>query len=183
MNLRLPLTSDPEGMYVFDADGRMVFELRGWGHLQYQGEEKAVQEQKERAQFICETVNRIAELEAELTRLKRGEFTPEEFQRLCHHWDERPGCTREAFEQGCREYQKKLFGEGTCETGVSVEEKVICALRKPEEQRLEMNAKLERSLARSRLRGQVSAEHFQPNQSPAETYRWVNSDDESITNP
>jgi hypothetical protein len=47
---------------------------------------------------------------AEIRRLKRGEFTPEEFQALCHHRDERPGCTRADFEAGCREYTAKLFG-------------------------------------------------------------------------
>jgi hypothetical protein len=52
----------------------------------------------------------IPELLAEIRRLKRGEFTPEEFQALCHHRDEQPGCTRADFEAGCQEYQKSLFG-------------------------------------------------------------------------
>ncbi len=47
---------------------------------------------------------------AELRRLKRGDFTPEEFQALCHHRDEKPGCTLADFGEGCREYQRKLFG-------------------------------------------------------------------------
>jgi regulator of replication initiation timing len=54
---------------------------------------------------------RAVKLEAEVARLKRGEFTPEEFQNLCHHRDETPGCTRAAFEDGCRVYQEKLFGK------------------------------------------------------------------------
>ena len=54
----------------------------------------------------------IRRLVAEVRRLKRGDFTPKEFQDLCHHRDERPGCTRESFEAGCREYQRKLFGSG-----------------------------------------------------------------------
>jgi len=52
----------------------------------------------------------VPALVAEIRRLKRGEFTPDEFQALCHHRDERPGCTRASFEAGCREYQRKLFG-------------------------------------------------------------------------
>lgn len=53
---------------------------------------------------------RVRDLEAEVARLKRGDFTPEEFQALCHHRDEKPGCTRAEFEVGCREYQERLFG-------------------------------------------------------------------------
>jgi hypothetical protein len=51
-------------------------------------------------------------LVAEVRRLKRGDFTPEEFQELCHNLHERPGgCTRDVFAAGCREYQEKLFGK------------------------------------------------------------------------
>lgn len=53
----------------------------------------------------------IAAERAEVERLKRGEFTREEFQALCHHRDERPGCTAADFAAGCREYQAKLFGQ------------------------------------------------------------------------
>jgi hypothetical protein len=53
---------------------------------------------------------RIKELETEVIRLKRGDFTPEEFQDLCHHRDEKEGCTLEDFSQGCLDYQRKLFG-------------------------------------------------------------------------
>lgn len=49
-------------------------------------------------------------IENEVRRLKRGDFTPEEFQNLCHHRDEKPGCTPEEFAAGCAEYQRKLFG-------------------------------------------------------------------------
>jgi hypothetical protein len=47
---------------------------------------------------------------AETARLKRGAFTPGEFQDLCHHRDESPDCTRADFEAGCRAYQAALFG-------------------------------------------------------------------------
>ena len=46
----------------------------------------------------------------EAERFRRGELTPDEFQRLCHNLDERPGCTRAEFEAGCRAYQEQLFG-------------------------------------------------------------------------
>lgn len=50
----------------------------------------------------------IRDLILEVERLKRGAFTEQEFQELCHNL---PGhCTREAFEKGCRDYQNKLFG-------------------------------------------------------------------------
>lgn len=46
--------------------------------------------------------------EAEVARLKSGDFTPEEFQNLCHKFDEKD---HKAFCDGCEAYQKKLFGE------------------------------------------------------------------------
>ena len=51
----------------------------------------------------------IERLRAEYDRMRRGDFTPEEFQNLCHNLP--PHCTREAFAAGCAEYQRKLFGE------------------------------------------------------------------------
>lgn len=56
------------------------------------------------------TALKIVGLVAEVRRLRRGDFTPEEFQNLCHHRDQKPGCTRQDFEEGCRQYQAKLFG-------------------------------------------------------------------------
>lgn len=52
-------------------------------------------------------------LEKEIKRLKEGNFTPEEFQNLCHNLHEKclsDGLTRQAFEDGCKAYQDKLFG-------------------------------------------------------------------------
>jgi hypothetical protein len=40
-------------------------------------------------------------------RLRRGDFTPEEFQNLCHNLT---FADRLSFERGCRDYQEKLFG-------------------------------------------------------------------------
>ena len=41
-------------------------------------------------------------------RLKSGNFTEEEFQNLCHNVSIQEGRAR--FEEGCRDYQRKLFG-------------------------------------------------------------------------
>lgn len=49
-------------------------------------------------------------LVSEVKRLKRGEFTPEEFQTLCHNLHENPSCTLKVFGEGCHEFQRKLFG-------------------------------------------------------------------------
>lgn len=55
-------------------------------------------------------VSLVLMLTAEIRRLKRGDFTAEEFQALCHHLDENPACTPLEFMRGCFEYQQKLFG-------------------------------------------------------------------------
>lgn len=52
-------------------------------------------------------------LEDEIDRLKRGDFTPDEFQNLCHNLPDT--CTREVFESGCKDYQAKLFGSPSLE--------------------------------------------------------------------
>jgi hypothetical protein len=56
------------------------------------------------------------QLEQEIARLKRGEFTPEEFQNLCHESVSNPAnynnIGMDKFCDGCDEYQRKLFG--TC---------------------------------------------------------------------
>jgi hypothetical protein len=44
----------------------------------------------------------------EIERLKRGDFTEEEFQNLCHNFSEADECR---FKRGCEEYQRKLFGK------------------------------------------------------------------------
>jgi len=50
-------------------------------------------------------------LRKENERLKRGDFTKEEFQALCHKLNEED---KNLFCDGCDEYQRKLFG--TCRT-------------------------------------------------------------------
>lgn len=69
-------------------------------------EARSVQ-QLEEATSLLRLIDRLKE---ENARLKRGEFSPEEFQALCHHRDEKPGCTAEDFYEGCALYQRKLFG-------------------------------------------------------------------------
>lgn len=60
---------------------------------------------------------RIAGLEAEIDRLKRGDFTPEEFQNLCHNLHCKGGVfTRKEFAAGCLQYQDRLFGPETRST-------------------------------------------------------------------
>ena len=59
---------------------------------------------------VCTAISLKEDAQETVKRLVRGDFTPEEFQNLCHHRDYKPGCTRADFEVGCREYQDKLFG-------------------------------------------------------------------------
>ncbi len=50
----------------------------------------------------------IQALQEEINRLKKGDFTQQELQDLCHNLSEDD---ETAFKQGCEEYQEKLFGE------------------------------------------------------------------------
>jgi hypothetical protein len=60
-------------------------------------------------------------LTKEVARLKRGDFTPEEFQNLCHNRHDKPGCTPLEFAQGCVGYNKELFGDKSCLSGSPAE--------------------------------------------------------------
>jgi hypothetical protein len=44
----------------------------------------------------------------EIARLREGNFTPEEFQNICHNLP--PSCGPAEFRRGCRDYQRRLFG-------------------------------------------------------------------------
>lgn len=66
---------------------------------------------KRQAAEIQKLLHAKSQLRKEVERLKRGDFTPEEFQNLCHHRDEKPGCTYQEFCDGCAEYQRQLFGK------------------------------------------------------------------------
>ncbi|MCK5492484.1 MAG: hypothetical protein KAJ14_05170 [Candidatus Omnitrophica bacterium] len=43
--IKLPVKSDNMGLYIFDADGNMVMQVRGWGRLQYLGEKEGIKAQ------------------------------------------------------------------------------------------------------------------------------------------
>lgn len=68
MNLRwkLPLRVDPFGSYIFDRDGQMIAQIRGWGHLTGKGgglgldDATAITVQKQRAQAIVDAVNNMS---------------------------------------------------------------------------------------------------------------------------
>jgi multidrug resistance efflux pump len=72
--------------------------------------------EKERDAFMAALSVRLDELStaiAEVERLKRGDFTADEFQNLCHNNTEMEaaGNTAEEFCKGCETYQVKLFGK------------------------------------------------------------------------
>lgn len=56
----------------------------------------------------------IQEQSEDIERLKRGEFTPEEFQNLCHNRTVQDGYP--AFIEGCANYQREMFGR--CERSI-----------------------------------------------------------------
>ena len=65
--------------------------------------------ERELTQLVEEKAKTIAAiLIAENDRLKRGDFTEEEFQNLCHNFSEDDACR---FRKGCEQYQEKLFGK------------------------------------------------------------------------
>ena len=56
--IKRPVTYD--GIkYIFDADGKMLFEVRGWGWIQY--EPNAEERQDKMAQEFCDAFNSLAE--------------------------------------------------------------------------------------------------------------------------
>lgn len=52
-----PWKSDGQGSYIFDAKGDIIVQIRGWGHLQYLGEEVALKTQDEIQRRIVAAVN------------------------------------------------------------------------------------------------------------------------------
>lgn len=53
--LKLPIKFDKIGGYFFDADNRMIAQMRGWGWIQYK--ENPEQIQDEIGQYIADCVN------------------------------------------------------------------------------------------------------------------------------
>lgn len=62
LKLKFPLWSDEHGTYIFDADGVMLCEIRGWGHLQKAGEKEGIEEQIRRQRFILDACNKCKDL-------------------------------------------------------------------------------------------------------------------------
>jgi hypothetical protein len=58
---KLPLRHDGMGMYIFDADGCMVAQIRGWGsltdHPHRLSDDAAVEVQKARAEAFVAAIN------------------------------------------------------------------------------------------------------------------------------
>ena len=102
---------------ITPAERESLFRLRQPGHA-YENSQDACAQRFEDEKFAidlalreypaddtCEMTRQ--ELIAEVQRLKRGDFSQEEFQNLCHNFDESDECR---FLDGCRDYQRKLFG-------------------------------------------------------------------------
>lgn len=69
-------------------------------------------------------LNSLATSQQEVERLRAGNFTPQEFQNLCHGFDEND---REVFVAGCLEYQRKLFGDSATAAPVEQSEHDSCS--------------------------------------------------------
>lgn len=62
LHWKLPLKMDAMANCIYDADGHMVFQIRGWGHLTGQGglrldEDTAEAIQRARGQFLVDAIN------------------------------------------------------------------------------------------------------------------------------
>lgn len=75
--------------------------------------ETTIQAIEEMFQLTKELIKENDALRLENQRLKEGNFTPEEFQNLCHNLGR--DCTLPVFDQGCKSYQESLFGKDVCE--------------------------------------------------------------------
>jgi hypothetical protein len=73
---------------IVDKDGHSLFYVEGNAF----------------SQWLVKTLNQGQAKDEEIGRLKRGDFTPEEFQNLCH--SKLPeDCTADSFCDGCEGYQ------------------------------------------------------------------------------
>lgn len=73
----------------------------------------------EKGRILANLLNTIGEQAQEIERLKRGDFTPAEFQNLCHSKTVQDGFGD--FVVGCHEYQQQLFGVSAYEVITEVE--------------------------------------------------------------
>ena len=90
-----------EQIYTMENDANEMSEWVGTNPF-------ILRQEQERLDKLC---GHIFNLTAEVTRLKKGDFTAIEFQNLCHSLGD--DCKQADFESGCAAYQKKLFG--SCE--------------------------------------------------------------------
>ena len=58
-DVKLPVRTDSYGMYIYDAESKMLAQIRGFGWMkQLVGEDKAHDLQKELAEFLVQRINR-----------------------------------------------------------------------------------------------------------------------------
>lgn len=61
-HLKAPYRADVNGGYIFNADGLMFAQIRGWGQLQYEPNPRETQD--EHLQYLVDALNLKAELDA-----------------------------------------------------------------------------------------------------------------------
>lgn len=93
---------DPDDCSFFDDEG---FKCRKCGKNNDIDQEDGTTSESENEYSFADFSPRDSE--QEISRLKSGDFTEEEFQNLCHKFTEDDACR---FRAGCEEYQRKLFG-------------------------------------------------------------------------
>ena len=56
--VKLPVVADDHGIYIFDAEDRMLMQVRGWGRLQYLGtDEESIQMQVDIGKAFADAFN------------------------------------------------------------------------------------------------------------------------------
>ena len=59
-NVKLPVRTDRYGLYIFDAEGKVLTQVRGFGWMKrLVGEDKAHELQKELADWLVDRINGI----------------------------------------------------------------------------------------------------------------------------
>jgi hypothetical protein len=113
---------------------------------------------------VWELEKQIADLQAEVARLKEGQFSEAEFQNLCHNMrvDGQPITyeTVHSFEQGCVEYRRKLFGE------MAMQQKMACEI-------LAHRVKLTRSFTLQTEQGPINVTEYVVNSGKGDELKMV----------
>jgi len=68
--IKFPIHYNKNRQMFFDADGKHIADLRGWGHIQYLP--NATEQHDQMGEFIAEAVNSHAKLIAENKRLREA---------------------------------------------------------------------------------------------------------------